>query len=327
VCDGKRTGLWLRGKRLGTLGSARRSLSLSAKGKAIRAVFAGRTVMLRRASRGQGLFRADTSRGLGGWIVLSKARQVGVVTSTGTTVTAPKLSTTTLVAGSLIAGQVTSAGGTQLTVVDAGGDGIDIASRVTTTLVGGTAKTLALPRAVSDDAILVVDAAKLKRAGYTLRSGSGAALSGTVAVTGGLRVTSPAGVTTTAVSGFHLLRLVAGADPLLNLLSGVGLAFEAREDLRDARLDAEARLLSLEAKIEQDNDAIAEGMADAREKADLAMQAATTALFTGVVGASLQIGAAAAAGTPVEITTITITLPRPPPPRKVTIRLLSYVAD
>src|SRR3954462_5873866 len=80
VCDGKRTGLWLAGRRLGTLGSGGRSLKLSSGGKPRRATFAGRTATLRRATRGQGLFRAQTSRGLGGWIVLSKTRQVGVVT-------------------------------------------------------------------------------------------------------------------------------------------------------------------------------------------------------------------------------------------------------
>jgi hypothetical protein len=273
------------------------------------------------------LFRAQTSRGDGGWIVLSKTRQVGVVTSTGTTVTAPKLSTTTLAAGSLVAGQVVSAAGTHLVVLDAAGDGIDIASRVTTALAGGSAKSLALPRAASDDAILVVDAAALKRAGYILRSASGTALGGTVTVTGGLKVTSPTGVTTTATSGFHLLRLIAGADGLLDVLRGAGSAVQAREDRREARLDAEMRLLSLEAKIEQDNTSISEGMKEAREKAQLAMEAATASLVTGIVGASIQIGAAATAGTTTESSTITITLPFPPPPRKVTIRLLGYIAD
>src|SRR5262245_37079157 len=96
VCDGRRTGVWLKARRLGTLGSGRRALTLSANGKTLRAVFGGRTVTLRRATRDQGLFRAQSTRGDGGWIVLSKSRQVGVVTSAGTTITAPKLSTSTL---------------------------------------------------------------------------------------------------------------------------------------------------------------------------------------------------------------------------------------
>jgi hypothetical protein len=331
VCDGKRVGLWLTGRRLGTLRWGRRSLTLAAKGKGVRATFAGRSATLRRATGVQGLFRSESSsrkgRSLGGWIVLSKSRQVGVVTGAGGTLTAPKLSTATLAAGSSVAGQVVSAAGTQLVAVDAAGDGLSISSRVTTGLAGAGAKSLALPRAASDDAILVVDTAVLKRAGYTLRSATGALLSGAVTVTGGLRVTSPAGVTTTAVSGFHLLRLLAASDGRLNLLSGAGAALQAREDRRESRIEAEVKLVSLEAKIEQDNAAISQGMAEAREKAQLAMEAATTSLVTGIVSAGIQIGSAVAAGTATETSTITITLPFPPPPRKVTIRLFGYVAD
>src|SRR5215207_2154967 len=129
VCDGRRTGVWLKGRLTATLGSGSRKLGLSAKGKALRATFGGRAFTLRRATGGQGLFRAETSRGLGGWIVLSRTRQVGVVTTTSTTLAAPKLSTTTLAAGSLVAGQLTSAAATQLLAVDAAGDGFDISSR------------------------------------------------------------------------------------------------------------------------------------------------------------------------------------------------------
>jgi hypothetical protein len=331
VCDGKRTGVWLEGRRLGTLRSGRRSLTLADKGRTLRATFGGRTATLRRATRAQGLFRAETSsragRRLGGWIVLSKARQVGVVTGTGGPVTAPKLSTTTLAAGSLVAGQVvTSVAATQLVVLDAAGDGVDISSRVTTALAGGAAKSLALPRAASDDAILVVDADVLKRFGYSLRSADGSVLGGAVTVTGGVRVTTPAGVTTTAVSGLHLLRLIGGAGGKLNLLLGAGSALRAREDRREQRVEKEAMLLALEDKLAQDNAAISEGIADAKAKADLAMDAATTGLVLGIAGGAVQIGSAAIAGTTTESSTITITLPRPPPPRTVTFRLLGYVA-
>lgn len=269
ACDGRRLGAWFKGpvkrsSRLSLRASGRR-LSLTARGSTLRARFAGRTATLRRARGKVGLYRSEsvTGRGkrLGGWVVLPGGRQVGVVAGGTSVAPAPQLSTTSLTAGSLVAGSVVAPSEVGPLVVDLDGDGLGLTGITTTSLLGGGARSVRWTTPGDDDVFVVLDAAKLKAAGYTLSQ------SGRVLARGGLRITR-GGVTTTAVDGLHLLRLLNGngdgilspADPaweaLLTFgdLNGNGAMNENFGDKIDSlrelgHLDA----LALQARIDQRN--------------------------------------------------------------------------
>lgn len=240
ACDGRRLGAWFKG-RVGrrsslSLRTGSRRLRLAAtttrRGTAsatvLRARFAGRTAVLRRARGKQGLYRSENrvrgGKRLGGWVVLPGGRQVGVL-ATGTSLsTAPTLSTTSLTAGSLIAGAVVAPADPQSIVLDFDGDGIDASGEVTTTLLGGGSRLVNWTRRGDDDVFIAFDSAKLRAHGYTL------SVSGRVLARGGLTVTT-GGVSTTTTDGFHMLRLLNGNGD--GILSPADPAFEAGLLFRD----------------------------------------------------------------------------------------------
>jgi hypothetical protein len=96
-------------------------------------------------------------------------------------------------------------------LVDLDNDGLDVSGRVTTGLLGVT-RLANWTRRGDDDAFVALDSGLLAASGYTLSP------SGRVLARGGIRVTRN-GTTTTAVDGFHLLRLLDGnADGRLSSL-------------------------------------------------------------------------------------------------------------
>ena len=282
ACDGRRVGRWLSAKR-GTRASARLArggdaLTLTRRGKTVVARFRSRgqtrTARLRPARGRAGLYRAQAGRRLGGWIVLRSGRQVGVVASSGTLSTAPTLSTTTLTSGSLIAGRVLTATQTELLAVDVAGDGLDVDGSATTDLAGGGTRTVRAPRTGDDDALLAVDVAAAAAIGFRVASSDGTTHPVEL-VRSGLRVTTPAGTTVVTSDALQLLRLLD--------LNGDGAlsAAEPRERQRAAVLHGALALRA--AMLEADNDSIARQMAEAAEKAQEAMDAATTQLAIGLI--------------------------------------------
>jgi hypothetical protein len=239
ACDGRRLGAWFKGRvgrrsrlslRAGSrrLTLAGRRAGASAARDTILARFAGRSALLRRARGRQGLYRSENLSGgrkrLGGWIVLPGGRQVGVLATGTQLATAPTLSTTSLMAGSLIAGAVVAPADPQSIVLDYDNDGIDVGGQVTTTLLGGGSKTVNWTRAADDDAFIAFDPAALKARGYTVAG------SGIVLARGGLAITK-GGVTTTTTDGFHALRLLNGNGD--GILSPADPAWEAARLFRD----------------------------------------------------------------------------------------------
>jgi hypothetical protein len=209
ACDGRRLGTWFsdgpQRKRKFTLRAGARRLRLRSDGAVIRARFAGRRAVLRRATGDAGLFRSDNTedggRTLGGWVVQRSGRQVGVVASGTSLTTAPRLSTTTLTAGSLIAAPVIAPGDPQALAIDLDNDGLDVTGTASTRLLGGGLRTVNWTRAGDDDVFVALDADALRARGYTLSE------SGLVLARGGIRVTRGT-TTTTAQDSFHLLRLL-----------------------------------------------------------------------------------------------------------------------
>lgn len=95
----------------------------------------------------------------------------------------------------------------------------------------------------------------------------------------------------TQIEGLALT--AAKATELLNLLKE--FQKEQRADRLAERLSKERALIESEAKLQADNQAIAAQMKEAKEKAELAMQAAQTGLVIGIVQGLIQTGAAASA--------------------------------
>jgi hypothetical protein len=69
---------------------------------------------------------------------------------------------------------------------------------------------------------------------------------------------------------------------------------EAKENRNLADAFAKQRLTEKVSKLEQDNARIAASMQEAKEKADIAMNAATTGMIVGIAQGLIQVGAAAA---------------------------------
>ena len=67
------------------------------------------------------------------------------------------------------------------------------------------------------------------------------------------------------------------------------------QERKDALQTSTVTLAAKAAKLKKDNDSISKGMEEAREKADIAMQQATTALTVGIAAGATQVAAAAAA--------------------------------
>ncbi|MFI5121633.1 MAG: hypothetical protein ACHQJ5_01940 [Vicinamibacteria bacterium] len=210
VCDGKRVGTWfkggaLEGRKLVLRAADSSRLKLTVDGKDLEARLGAETTSLRPATGKAGLYRSENEQGsktkLAGWVVQRSGKQLGTL-QTGTQLSAaPKLSTTTLLAGPLVAAPVTEPSDVQPLVIDLGGDGIDVSGTATTTALGAGAQAVRWTVAGDDDAFIGVDAAALASRGFVLSS------SGLLVVRGGLSVTRN-GVTTTATDGFHLLRLL-----------------------------------------------------------------------------------------------------------------------
>ena len=94
----------------------------------------------------------------------------------------------------------------------------------------------------------------------------------------------------TQIEGLALT--AAKATELLNLLKD--LQREQRADRLADRVSKELALLAAEVKLQADNQALAQQMKEAKERADLAMQQAQTALAIGIISGLIQTGAAAA---------------------------------
>jgi len=275
ACDGRRLGSWFKGRagrrsrlslRAGSqrLTLTRRRARATAARDTVVARFGGRSVVLRRARSRQGLYRSENvvrgSKRLGGWIVLPGGRQVGVVAAGTRLAPAPHLSTTSLTAGSLIAGAVIAPSEVGPLVVDLGGDGLNITGTTTTSLLGGGQRSVRWTAQQDDDAFVAFESAVLKSKGYTLSE------AGRVLARGGIRVTR-AGVTTTAVDGLHLLRLLNGngdailspADPAWDAgrlfidRDGDGASDSARDTLSEL---SELQSLRLQALIQARTEAI-----------------------------------------------------------------------
>jgi hypothetical protein len=325
ICDGNKTAIWHKGKKLGRLGD----LTVEPESRLrLTATYKGKKGSLNYSlDRQHILYRSDVTtasgkRKLAGWILFAKHKQIGAVTSGTTTKSAPSIELETLTAGSFIAGPVTAPGSQQLAVLDTADDGLNVSKRISTSLLG-TVQTLALPPASDDDSIVAVDGTALKKEGYTLRSKTGTAITGTTTVTGGLRLTDPSGVTTTATGAMHFLRLLANKDGELDLASGPGIALRLRRDKTDARRDAEAELLAAEAKIRQDNSEIDQAIQEAGEKFAAAMDAARIQMALATIAAGIS---AAPAGSVTECTQVVVTVANPPPPRKFTLTFCGYPA-
>lgn len=210
VCDGKRVGTWFKGRALNGNRLVLRSadstrLKLTVDGKNLEARLGAEATSLRPATGKAGLYRSDNEQGsktkLAGWVVQRSGKQVGTLQTGSQLASAPKLSTTTLLAGSLIAGTVIDPSDVQPLVIDLGGDGINVSGTATTTALGGAARAARWTVAGDDDAFVAVDAAVLSSRGFVLSR------SGVQIVRGGLTVTR-SGVTTTTTDGFDLLRLL-----------------------------------------------------------------------------------------------------------------------
>jgi hypothetical protein len=268
ACDGRRLGTWFskstsaRSKIRLRRGAQR--LVLSGSGDKVRARFARRTTFLRRATGAAGLFRSEATVGgrqrLGGWIVLRSGRQVGVVATGTRLATAPRLSTTSLTAGSLVAAPVIAPFDPLPLVADLDNDGLDITGTATTTLVGGGSRSVRWTRPNDDDGFVAFDSAVLANNGFRLSE------TGTVLARGGIRVTRGS-TTTTAVDGFHLLRLLDGnADGRITSAdatfaagrvfldsNGDGSMDESLQSMADAGLAS----LSTQAALERQQEAVA----------------------------------------------------------------------
>lgn len=131
---------------------------------------------------------------------------------------APQLSATSLAAGAMIAGPVLAPSEVGPLVLDFDGDGLGLAGITSTSLLGGGARSVRWTTPGDDDAFIAIDAAKLKAAGFTLSQ------PGRVLARGGTRITR-GGITTTAVDGFHVLRLLNGNGD--GILSPADPAWEA----------------------------------------------------------------------------------------------------
>jgi hypothetical protein len=101
----------------------------------------------------------------------------------------------------------------ELVVADLAGNGIDLSGDVRTSLVTGSAARMRWTRPQSDDAIVMVDASKLRASGWSLLTAAGVPLDGLVVPQGGLRVTDASGSSSTIATSLDLLaRLDANRD-------------------------------------------------------------------------------------------------------------------
>ena len=219
ACDGKRIGTWfsggaLSGDRLVLRASDSSRLKLTVAGKRLEARLANDLTSLSAAKGSAGLYRSENEVGskgkLAGWVVQNSNKQVGVVATNTQLATAPTLSTTSLLAGSLVAAPVADPSDVQPMVIDLGRDGINVGGTATTTALGGTARSVRWTVANDDDAFIGVDADLLRAQGFSLSR------SGLLLVRGGLSVTR-GGTTTVATDGLHLLRLLdSNRDGVIN---------------------------------------------------------------------------------------------------------------
>jgi hypothetical protein len=244
ACDGKHTGTWfkggaLEGRKLTLTAADSSRLKLRLDGKNLKARLPDRTKLARRttlkaATGDAGLYRSENKDGsktkLAGWVVQNSGKQVGTLATNNQLASAPKLSTTSLLAGSLVASPVVDASDPQPLVIDLGRDGINVTGTATTTALGGSARSVRWTVPGDDDAFVGVDAGILRARGFTV-SGTGVLL-----VRGGLSVTRN-GTSTTATDGLHLLRLIDGnRDGIINSADPAAAAVRT---LTDANADGD----------------------------------------------------------------------------------------
>lgn len=318
VTDGETFGIWLKGKKIGRLGD----LSLRVSNRLqLGATYKGKSGSLAYEARPGGLFRSEIVKAsgktkLGGWVVFAKNKQLGVVISRGRVERAPSLDLASLTAEEYVAGRVTTPRSQQAAALDVGDDGFDITERVRS-LLFGRPKRLALPEGTDDDGIVAVSAADLKDAGYELRSASGRKITGITAVTGGLRLRNPIGLTTTAVSGVHFLNLFS--DELtgrINLSRGAGTALRVTDD---------DGFLSVVDKLRQDNPEIDDAIAAADQPGDVSIYSRIARIQPKLATAADGFPAVTN-GSLTECTDTVVTVTNPSPAKRFRLDLCGYAA-
>jgi hypothetical protein len=238
ACDGKRIGTWFKGgaldgRKLTLTAPDSTRLKLTVDGKGLKARLPGqakaaRQTTLKAATGDAGLYRSDNKEAsktkLAGWVVQNSGRQVGTLATNNQLTSAPRLSTTSLLAGSLVVAPIVDSSDPQPLVIDLGHDGINVGGTATTTALGGSPRSVRWTVAGDDDAFVGVDAEILRARGFAVSR------SGLLLARGGLSVTRN-GTTTTATDGLSLLRLLdANRDGVLNSTD-----FADRDSLDDAR--------------------------------------------------------------------------------------------
>jgi hypothetical protein len=237
VCDGKRVGTWFKGGALRdrelTLNADAGRLQLSLGGKNLKARVGGETATLKPAKRDAGLYRSDNKVGskakLAGWVVLNSGKQVGTLLNGARLTPAPALSTTTLVAGSLVASPVTDPSDPQPVWIDIADDGLLFNGAAETMLLGGGTRLVRWTWG-GDDAFVAVDAGVLASLGFVVSQ------PGLLLARAGLAVTRN-GITTRTTDGLGMLRVLdANLDGTLN---SVDPAFAAVRILKDGNNDGD----------------------------------------------------------------------------------------
>lgn len=98
----------------------------------------------------------------------------------------------------------------ELIVADLGGNGIDLSGDVRTSLVTGSVARMRWTRPQNDDAIVLVDATRLRARGWSLQTAAGVPVDGFVIPRGGLRITDPAGASFIISDSVDLLARLDG---------------------------------------------------------------------------------------------------------------------
>ena len=220
VCDGRHLGHWFRGghglSATTRLRAGAYRLTLKMRSRTGTATLRGgglrKSVRLAVARGRAGLYRADSVRAgrrrIGGWVVLRSGRQVGAVGTRSGVIAAPKLSTSSLGAGDLVAGRVIASTAPEMATLDLAGDGVGPNQKVVSALAGGIPRVLDWPAAGDDDEFLAVSVPALRALGFKLADAAGGSIGDVAIVRSGLKVTSPSGVTTTTSDAFQLLRIL-----------------------------------------------------------------------------------------------------------------------
>jgi len=102
------------------------------------------------------------------------------------------------------AGSIAAAGATELMVIDLQGDGLDLGGRAKIRIGGSTIDTN-WTRLNTEDAFLVLDAARLRDMGFELRDANGVAVQSRILVSDGLNLRAPDGTELSVNDSWQLL--------------------------------------------------------------------------------------------------------------------------